>query len=64
MATVRRTISFAEASSRACLGATSGTPSGCSRLRTTGGPPSGDELERKWREMEKVEHGGEATTAA
>eukprot|EP00965_Chrysotila_dentata_P120202 3975053-Pleurochrysis_carterae.AAC.6 len=30
----------------------------------TGGPPSGDELDRKWRLMEKVEHGGEAMTAA
>eukprot|EP00965_Chrysotila_dentata_P258000 6213063-Pleurochrysis_carterae.AAC.2 len=47
MATVRRTVSLAEASSRACLGATSGMPSGCSRLRTMGGPPSGEELERK-----------------
>eukprot|EP00965_Chrysotila_dentata_P259707 6213646-Pleurochrysis_carterae.AAC.1 len=64
MATVRRTIALAEASSRACLGSTLRTPSGCARLRMTGGPPSGEELDRKCREMEKVEHGGEATTAA
>eukprot|EP00965_Chrysotila_dentata_P101316 3344969-Pleurochrysis_carterae.AAC.1 len=37
-AAVRRTSSFASASSRACAGSTSGRPSGYSRLRTTGGP--------------------------
>eukprot|EP00965_Chrysotila_dentata_P187980 6172459-Pleurochrysis_carterae.AAC.2 len=47
MATVRRTTSFADASSRACFGWTPGMPKGCSRLRVTGGPPSGEELERK-----------------
>eukprot|EP00965_Chrysotila_dentata_P145193 4795561-Pleurochrysis_carterae.AAC.2 len=50
MATVRRTTSFADASSRACLGSTLGMPKGCSRLRMTGGPPSGEELDRKCRE--------------
>eukprot|EP00965_Chrysotila_dentata_P019782 656204-Pleurochrysis_carterae.AAC.2 len=63
-AVVRRTSSFASASSRLCCGATSGRPRGCSRLRRTGGPPSGDESERKCREIENVEHVGEATTAA
>eukprot|EP00965_Chrysotila_dentata_P170912 5640949-Pleurochrysis_carterae.AAC.2 len=64
MAVVRRTSSFASASSRLCCGATSRRPRGCSRLLRIGGPPSGDGLERKCREMENVEHGGEATTAA
>eukprot|EP00965_Chrysotila_dentata_P037096 1234301-Pleurochrysis_carterae.AAC.2 len=63
-AAVQRTILFAVASSRVCSGCTSESPSGCSRLRTMGGPPSGEELERKWRETEKFEHGGETTTTA
>eukprot|EP00965_Chrysotila_dentata_P011076 359801-Pleurochrysis_carterae.AAC.1 len=47
IAAVRRTILLASASSRACAGSTLGRLRGCSRLRTTGGPPSGEELERK-----------------
>eukprot|EP00965_Chrysotila_dentata_P164162 5420198-Pleurochrysis_carterae.AAC.1 len=46
-ADVRRTSSLASASSRACAGWASGKPSGCSRERTTGGPPSGEAPERK-----------------
>eukprot|EP00965_Chrysotila_dentata_P011051 359282-Pleurochrysis_carterae.AAC.3 len=64
MAAVRRTSSFASASSRLCCGATSGRPRGCSRLLRTGGPPSGEELERKCREIENVEQGGDAMTTA
>eukprot|EP00965_Chrysotila_dentata_P224022 6193933-Pleurochrysis_carterae.AAC.1 len=63
-AVVRRTISLASASSLRCASGTSGLPRGCSRVRTTGGPPSDEASERKWRDTEKVEHGGEATTAA
>eukprot|EP00965_Chrysotila_dentata_P000807 25715-Pleurochrysis_carterae.AAC.1 len=40
IAVVRLTSSFASASSRLCAELTPGKPSGCSRLRTTGGPPS------------------------
>eukprot|EP00965_Chrysotila_dentata_P088814 2932578-Pleurochrysis_carterae.AAC.1 len=64
MAVVRLTSSFAFASSRSCAGLTLGKPSGCSRLRTTGGPPSCADLERKWRDTENVEQGGDAATAA
>eukprot|EP00965_Chrysotila_dentata_P001393 45557-Pleurochrysis_carterae.AAC.1 len=64
MAIVRRTSSLACASSHACAGSTSGKPSRCSRLLTAGGPPAGEEPERKGRDTEKVEHGGDATTAA
>eukprot|EP00965_Chrysotila_dentata_P033397 1111596-Pleurochrysis_carterae.AAC.1 len=63
-AAVQRINSFASASSRACAGATSGNPSGCSRLRTTEGPPSAEQRDRKFLVTEIVEHGGDATTAA
>eukprot|EP00965_Chrysotila_dentata_P049028 1626289-Pleurochrysis_carterae.AAC.15 len=39
---VLRTNSFASASSRKCPGGTSRRPNGNSRVRTTGGSPSGD----------------------
>eukprot|EP00965_Chrysotila_dentata_P069455 2294870-Pleurochrysis_carterae.AAC.1 len=51
---VRRMSSLASASSRA----------GCSRERTTGGPPSGESFDEKCRETENVEQGGDATIAA
>eukprot|EP00965_Chrysotila_dentata_P140964 4660017-Pleurochrysis_carterae.AAC.1 len=44
---VLRTNSFAWCSSRACCGGTSGRPSMCSRVRTGGGPPSGEASEAK-----------------
>eukprot|EP00965_Chrysotila_dentata_P011364 370989-Pleurochrysis_carterae.AAC.1 len=49
---VRRMSSLALASSRACSFGTSGRPRGCSRVRTTGGPPSGESRDAKWRETE------------
>eukprot|EP00965_Chrysotila_dentata_P010289 334601-Pleurochrysis_carterae.AAC.1 len=61
---VRRMSSLASVSSRACAVGTSGRPRGCSRERMTGGPPSGESLDEKCREIENVEHGGEATIAA
>eukprot|EP00965_Chrysotila_dentata_P132970 4396620-Pleurochrysis_carterae.AAC.1 len=61
---VRRTSSFAWCSSRACCGGTLGRPPICSRVRTGGGPPSGESLEEKKRDTEKVEQGGDATIAA
>eukprot|EP00965_Chrysotila_dentata_P144790 4782330-Pleurochrysis_carterae.AAC.1 len=63
-AMVRRMSSFALASSRWCSFGTFWRPKGCSRVRTTGGPPSGESLYVKWREMENVEQGGDATMAA
>eukprot|EP00965_Chrysotila_dentata_P262111 6214471-Pleurochrysis_carterae.AAC.4 len=44
-AAVRRTISLASANSLRCASGTSGLPRGCSRVRTTGGPPSGEASE-------------------
>eukprot|EP00965_Chrysotila_dentata_P257487 6212899-Pleurochrysis_carterae.AAC.1 len=61
--TVRSTRRFACASSRLCCAGTSGRPVMCSRSRTGGGPPSGT-LPSKNPVTEKVEQGGEATTAA
>eukprot|EP00965_Chrysotila_dentata_P199765 6179575-Pleurochrysis_carterae.AAC.2 len=55
---IRRVLNYCRTRS------TSGRASGDSRLRTTGGPPLGEALERKYRDTEKVEHGGEANTAA
>eukprot|EP00965_Chrysotila_dentata_P181883 6004752-Pleurochrysis_carterae.AAC.1 len=64
-AAVRRTNLLAWCSSRACDGATSGIPMlGWSCVLTGGGPPSCASVDVKWRATEKVEHGGEATTAA
>eukprot|EP00965_Chrysotila_dentata_P112001 3703763-Pleurochrysis_carterae.AAC.1 len=60
---VRRTSSLACCSSRACCGGMSGSPATYSRSRTGGGPPSEDAGDEKKSEMEKVGHGGEATTA-
>eukprot|EP00965_Chrysotila_dentata_P062480 2070173-Pleurochrysis_carterae.AAC.1 len=60
---VRRTISLARWSSRRCALGTEGSPEGCRRVRSSGGPPSVDDAEEKCRDTEKVEHGGEATTA-
>eukprot|EP00965_Chrysotila_dentata_P193985 6176083-Pleurochrysis_carterae.AAC.1 len=50
--------SFARSSSGRCALGTVGTPKGLSRVRSTVGPPSGDEVKEKWRDMEKVEHDG------
>eukprot|EP00965_Chrysotila_dentata_P220223 6191646-Pleurochrysis_carterae.AAC.2 len=63
-AAVRRTSSLASCSSRSCLGSVSGRPNTCSRSLTGSGPPSDESGEAKYRATEKVEHGGEATTAA
>eukprot|EP00965_Chrysotila_dentata_P009992 325895-Pleurochrysis_carterae.AAC.1 len=63
-AAVRLMISLAAANSFRWASGTSVKPSGCSRDRTMGGPPSGDARERKCREMENVEQGGDASTAA
>ena len=60
---MRRTSSLACWSSRSWPGGTSGTPRMCLRVRTTGGPPSGEESERMKRPMENVLHGGAAITA-
>eukprot|EP00965_Chrysotila_dentata_P168110 5551693-Pleurochrysis_carterae.AAC.1 len=49
---VHRMSSLASASSRACAAGTFGRPRGCSRERTTGGPPSGESLDEKCRETE------------
>eukprot|EP00965_Chrysotila_dentata_P222744 6193151-Pleurochrysis_carterae.AAC.1 len=59
---VRRTISFACASSRACCAGTDGKPSAWSRSRTGGGPPSLKSALEKKRETKNVEQGGEANT--
>eukprot|EP00965_Chrysotila_dentata_P028411 943750-Pleurochrysis_carterae.AAC.1 len=61
---VRRMSSLALAISRACSLGTSGRPRGYSRVRTTGGPPSGESRDAKLRETENVEQGGDATIAA
>eukprot|EP00965_Chrysotila_dentata_P230447 6197786-Pleurochrysis_carterae.AAC.2 len=55
---------LALASSRSCSFGTLGRSRGCSRVRTTGGPPSAESRDVKWREMENVEQGGDATTTA
>eukprot|EP00965_Chrysotila_dentata_P093567 3091703-Pleurochrysis_carterae.AAC.1 len=53
-AMVRRISSLAFASSRSCSFGTLGRPKGCSRVRTTGIPPSGESLDVKWRAMENA----------
>eukprot|EP00965_Chrysotila_dentata_P027772 923113-Pleurochrysis_carterae.AAC.3 len=63
-AAVRLMISLAAASSFRWASGTSAKPRGCSRDRTTGGPPSGESRERKCRKMENEKQGGDATTAA
>eukprot|EP00965_Chrysotila_dentata_P215846 6189034-Pleurochrysis_carterae.AAC.2 len=42
---MRRTISLASANSLRCASGTSDLPRGCSRVRTTGGPPSAEAAE-------------------
>eukprot|EP00965_Chrysotila_dentata_P002583 83970-Pleurochrysis_carterae.AAC.1 len=59
---VRRTSSFAAASSRAWLSGTFGRPTTLSRSRTGGGLPSGASGDEKKRDTENVEHGGDAST--
>eukprot|EP00965_Chrysotila_dentata_P004627 150824-Pleurochrysis_carterae.AAC.1 len=61
--TVRRMSSFASRSSRAWRSGTSGRPMTLSRSRTGGGPPSEAEGASKNRDTEKVEQGGDASTA-
>eukprot|EP00965_Chrysotila_dentata_P106370 3513450-Pleurochrysis_carterae.AAC.1 len=61
---VRSTSRFACSSSRRCEAGTVANPMMFSRSRTGGGPPSGASLAVKKRLTEKVEHGGDATTAA
>eukprot|EP00965_Chrysotila_dentata_P123488 4081471-Pleurochrysis_carterae.AAC.5 len=62
---VRRTSSFACASSRACAVGTFGNPRTLSRSsRTGGGPPSGESGVEKKRDTENVEHGSKAKMAA
>eukprot|EP00965_Chrysotila_dentata_P212616 6187141-Pleurochrysis_carterae.AAC.4 len=60
---VRRTISLA-CSSRWCCAGTVGSPITLSLSRTGGGLPSAASLQRKKRDTENVEQGGEATMAA
>eukprot|EP00965_Chrysotila_dentata_P261151 6214155-Pleurochrysis_carterae.AAC.3 len=61
---VRRTISLACISSRRCCAGSVSSPITLSLSRTGGGPPSCASSQRKKRDTENVEHGGEATMTA